>query len=251
MELTPQFTASKYEILRGLVGSTAYGTGLEGQEDRDELGVFIEPPERVIGLNPLDHVIFRTQPEGVPSGPGDLDLTRYSLRKFMRLAVQGNPSIIVLLWLPDYLTKSYHGEWLISCREALISQEMGKRFLGYLQGQVNRLLNKRAAKVNRNELTERFGYDTKAAMHAARLAYQGLELIESGALEMPIAKPLRTELLDIRQGKLTLEEALDYIREAEDRLKMAVDTFKVSVDKPVIDKFLVEAHRTFWASHQI
>lgn len=52
------------EILRGLVGSTAHGTAIEGQDDRDEMGVFIEPPENVCGLRSVDHYIHRTQPEG-------------------------------------------------------------------------------------------------------------------------------------------------------------------------------------------
>lgn len=36
--------ATKNEILRGLVGSTAHGINIVGQDDRDETGVFIEPP---------------------------------------------------------------------------------------------------------------------------------------------------------------------------------------------------------------
>ena len=94
------------EILRGVVGSTAHGTAIEGQDDRDEMGVFIEPPENVCGLTPCDHYIQRDQPDGVRSQPGDLDLTMYSLRKFCRLAAHGNPSVILLLWLPSYISKN-------------------------------------------------------------------------------------------------------------------------------------------------
>lgn len=35
--------AMSNEILRGLVGSTAHGTAIDGQDDRDEMGIFIEP----------------------------------------------------------------------------------------------------------------------------------------------------------------------------------------------------------------
>jgi len=42
------------EILRGIVGSTSHGTAIEGQDDRDEMGVFVEPPEYVCGLTPCD-----------------------------------------------------------------------------------------------------------------------------------------------------------------------------------------------------
>jgi hypothetical protein len=97
------------EILRGVVGLTSHGTAIEGQDDRDEMGVFIEPPEHVCGLTPCEHYVYRDQPEGVRSQPGDLDLVMYSLRKFCRLATQGNPSVILLLWLPEHISKTQVG----------------------------------------------------------------------------------------------------------------------------------------------
>ena len=35
-------------IIRGLVGSTIHGLMLEGQDDRDEMAVTIDPPEAVV-----------------------------------------------------------------------------------------------------------------------------------------------------------------------------------------------------------
>lgn len=52
------------EILRGVVGSTAYGLAIEGSDDRDEMGVFVESPQRVCGMTPLDHIIQRDAKEG-------------------------------------------------------------------------------------------------------------------------------------------------------------------------------------------
>ena len=62
-------------ILRATVGSTVHGLHHGGQDDRDEMAVFIEPPEYLIGLrlarkqgvrNPyrFEHWVERTQPEG-------------------------------------------------------------------------------------------------------------------------------------------------------------------------------------------
>jgi hypothetical protein len=70
-------------ILRGTVGSTVHGLHHGGQDDRDEMAIFVEPPEFLIGLRlalsgsswgPFEHYVERTQPEGSRSGPGDLDL---------------------------------------------------------------------------------------------------------------------------------------------------------------------------------
>src|SRR5713226_2611934 len=135
--------ALENEILRGVVGSTSHGTAIEGQDDRDEMGVFVEPPECVCGLTPCDHYIYRDQPEGVRSQPGDLDLTMYSLRKFCRLAAQGNPSVLILLWLPDYITKAALGDELLRIRDAFVSRNAGQRFLGYLVSQEKALKGER------------------------------------------------------------------------------------------------------------
>src|SRR5207247_5497650 len=102
-------------ILRATVGSTVHGLHHGGQDDRDEMAVFGEPPEYLIGLrlarkqgvrNPyrFEHWVERTQPEGARSGPGDLDLVAYSLRKYVRLALKGHPTVLLLLFVPDELT---------------------------------------------------------------------------------------------------------------------------------------------------
>ena len=91
--------------MRGTVGSTVHGLHLPEQDDRDEMAVSIPPPERVLGLEGWEHHVERTQPEGVRSGPGDLDLVVYGLRKYCRLALQGNPTVLLLLYTPHVLLR--------------------------------------------------------------------------------------------------------------------------------------------------
>ena len=52
----------------------------------------------------FEHWVEHTQPEGARSGPGDLDLVAYSLRKYVRLALKGHPTVLLLLFVPDELT---------------------------------------------------------------------------------------------------------------------------------------------------
>ena len=104
-------------ILLVEVGSTAHGTGIPGGEDLDQLGVVVEPARLVLGLDEggFATVMQRTQPEGARSGPGDVDRTLHSLRRFIRLAASGNPSILMTFWAPvEYSTPS--GEELRSPR---------------------------------------------------------------------------------------------------------------------------------------
>lgn len=234
------------EILRGVVGSTAHGTAVEGQDDRDEMGVCMEPPEYVCGLRKFEQYIYRTQPEGVRSGPGDLDLTIYSLRKFCRLAVQGNPSIVILLWLPEYITKTEWGDRLLNLRDAFVHREAGERFLGYLVSQKRALKGERTKKVSRPELVERYGFDTKFAMHAVRLGLQGIEYLCDGRLSVPVREPDLSMLRAIRSGRLDLGQTLELIEDLESRLQAAINACEREADRETVNRFLIDAHWAYW-----
>lgn len=66
------------------------------------------------------------------------------------------------------------------------------RYRGYMQSQAMRLLGLRGGGGGRRggggreELIEAHGYDTKYAMHCARLGFQCLELLDTGHLNLPI-----------------------------------------------------------------
>jgi predicted nucleotidyltransferase len=244
---TTKETALNNEILRGVVGSTALGTALEGTDDRDEMGVFIEPARNVCGLTPCDHYIYRDKPEGVRSEAGDLALTIYSLRKYCRLAAQGNPSVLLLLWLPEYLVQTPLGADLVAGRQVFVSREAGQRFLGYLVSQRMKLKGEKSHTVNRPELIERYGYDTKFAMHALRLGLQGIEMMQTRNLVLPIPEPDRSTLMAIRTGKLNYNEALALIDGTETKLRALVEDFPVkNADFEAINDFMVRAHTRHW-----
>ena len=89
-------TAERCTILRGLVGSTVHGLNVnDGIEDRDEMGVCVEPMHDAMALwDPFEQFIYRSAAEregreNARSTAGDLDLTVYSLRKWIRLALKG------------------------------------------------------------------------------------------------------------------------------------------------------------------
>jgi hypothetical protein len=237
----------KNEILRGVVGSTAHGLNIVGEDDIDEMGVFIEPPEYVCGLRSLDHYIKRDQPEGVRAKPGDLEVTMYSLRKFCGLAAKGNPSVLVLLWLPEHQMKSKLGRELVWLRDKFISHEMGERFLGYLTSQKLRLEGKLSKKVQRPDLVEKYGYDTKFAGHAVRLGFEGLELLTDRKLTLPMKQHERDYVREVRTGKHPLPEVLEQIESLQGALRNLIEKRKDwKADIQGINNFLVKAHREHW-----
>lgn len=88
-------------ILRGLVGSSVHGLVLDGTDDRDEMGVCVEPRRYVLGFGKFEQWVYRSAAEregdaGARSCAGDLDLNMYSLRKWARLALQGNSDSAVV-----------------------------------------------------------------------------------------------------------------------------------------------------------
>lgn len=241
---SPRDIVLSNEILRGVVGSMAHGTALSGHADRDEMGVFIEPPSFVCGLEALDGYEERIQPEGLRSEPGDLELTMYSLRRFCRLAMRGNPTALFLLWLPSYVTMTPAGAALIGIRTAFVSRTAGERFLGYLKSQKQRMSGERGRNVRRPELVAAYGYDTKFAMHALRLGYEGIALMEEG--ELPVPVPEVDILRAVRQGEVSYPDVILLISEVEARLRRSVDACVRTADRLAVDAFLVDAHLRHW-----
>lgn len=237
-------------ILRGIVGSSAYLGSERPGSDRDEMGVFIEAPELVVGLIQRDTITYRDKPNGVRSESGDLDLVLYGLSRFCRLASKGNPSVLMLLHLPEthHLVVTDAGRALIACRSAFYSRDAGARHLGYLRSQKAKLNGERSPSVQRPDLVRQYGYDTKFAMHAVRLGLQGIEYMNEGELRIPMreAEYLRA----IRSGAFTLRQILSEIDGLESALAERVKLSTAAADVAAIDRLLTSSYIQHWSKEQ-
>ena len=245
-------------ILRGLVGSTVHGLVLGGTDDRDEMGVCIEPRRYVLGFGKFEQWVYRSAAEreghqGARSRAGDLDLTIYSLRKWTRLALQGNPTVMLLLYLPDdaIVARTNFGEELQKLAPSFASKRAGKRFLGYLEAQRQKLVGERGQRdVNRPELVEKFGYDTKYAMHMLRLGHQGVEFLESGRLSLPMREPVRSHLMDVRHGRSNIADVLEECKDLELRMVNLLDSSPLppNPDWAAVERFVMQTYERSWAN---
>lgn len=242
------------------VGSRAHGLAIDNQDDRDLLGIACEPKEYVIGLKRWETTTKRTHadgspiPEGERSGPGDTDLVIHSLRKFVSLALNGNPTIIALMWAPPVEEPSEIG-WTLRALgpSRLLSQRAISAYLGYLKQQKERLLGQRGQKrTKRPELVEAHGFDTKYAAHALRLGWQGLELATTGMLRLPMSEVERMALREVRTGKVTFGETVEGIEQAERILLELRDSEQCVLpeepDYAWANDFLVNSYQSSWAS---
>jgi len=237
-------------ILRAQVGSGLHGVTVAGTDDRDEMGVCIEPPECVIGLRRFEQYQYRTQPEGVRSGPGDLDLVIYSLRKWARLAAAGNPTVLLLLFVPahEVVSVGLPGVELQKNAPMFLSRDCGRRFIGYLDGQRDRMLGLRSQRTNRPELIKIHGFDTKFAYHALRLGFQGVELLSSGKITLPIPQPQCDWLLDVRRGGVDKQTVLDSIEDLRDELVAHTVSSDLPdhADREQLDQWLIDTYQGYW-----
>lgn len=221
------------------------------------MGVCVEPFEAAMALyQPFEQFIYRSAAEregrqDARSGAGDLDLTIYSLRKWIRLALNGNPTILLLLFTPDEQLVSCDalGTELRALAPAIVSRRAQGPYLGYLQAQKQRLTGERGQKrVHRPELEAMYGFDTKYAMHMLRLGFQGVELLTTGRLSLPMREPGRSFLLDVRRGKVSEQECLERAGELEQRLIDMATTSPLPAepDEARVEDWVLSAYRRRW-----
>jgi len=132
----------------------------------------------------------------------------------------------------------------------IVSRRVQEPFLGYLQAQKQRLTGERGQKrIHRPELEEMYGFDTKYAMHMLRLGFQGVELLTTGCLSLPMREPERSYLLDVRRGKVSEQECLTRAGELEQELS-DLATASPLPEKPNgerVEKWVIDAYRQRWA----
>jgi len=256
-------------ILRVQVGSGVHGTSISGQDDRDEMGICLEPARFVTGLARVPagidagdrevefeqyqrHTVWDA-PGGLAnrSGAGDLDVVVYSARKWCRLALDGNPTVLLLLFVPDeeVVFRNEVGAELVANASRFVSRLAADRFLGYLRSQKAAMTGEVGAHTNRPELVATHGYDTKFAMHALRLGVQGVELLSSGRITLPVPEPHRTRLRAIRRGEVDLDEVIAAVEEAERSLEAlrAGSDLPDQPDRAWVDDWLHRSHLDYWS----
>ena len=261
--------AERGMILRVQVGSGVHGISIDGgNDDRDEMGLCLEPPEFVTGLARVPNGIDGEGPSvefeqyerhtawdragGVAerSGAGDLDVIIYSARKWCRLALAGNPTVLIPLFVPDVETmvRTAEGCELVDNAHRFVSKLAADRFLGYLNAQRGAMTGESGAHTNRPELVAIHGFDTKYAAHALRLGIQGVELLTDGRMHLPMVDEHREYLKSVRRGEVALGDVLACIARYEADLTTLRESSTVPAqpDRAWVDHWLHRTHLGYW-----
>lgn len=156
-------------VLKGVVGSQAYGTA-RPDSDVDKLAVYVEDTD----------VIFSLDGHSAVKGSysyNDPDITYHELGKFISLAAKGNPNIQEFLWLEDYEIISSLGKRIIDNRHLFASKEnISER----CTGMAYHLLKRAASHLYRGREKKAL----KESSNAFRVVYQGREFLETGELKV-------------------------------------------------------------------
>ena len=236
-------------LLRSEIGSTLYGTNLD-TSDSDQMGIVVEPKEFVVGFDNFEQFTWRDPPQGEKSQAGDSEGTLYSLRKYLKLALDGNPTVMLLLFVPQeqLLESKLHGLALQANAHRFISRNSAGRFLGYMGAQMQKFTGERSQKTNRPDLINEFGYDTKFAYHMLRLGIQGIELIQTGNIQLPMKSKHQAQLKAVRRGAYTFAEVLDSARYLEAELLTLRDSpdLPPKGDRAWVQNWMIETYETFW-----
>lgn len=216
-------------ILVGWRGSIAHGMYIapdqeQGTDDKDVMAVVVPPIDCYLGLN---NFASRGTQE---INDGEWDVVAYELRKFVSLLLMGNPNVLSLLWLEQkhIIHQSIGGRILRANRNLFVGKHVYHSFVGYASAQLKRMTRGESTGsrgwmgAKRKEMREKYGYDVKNAAHLVRLLRMGIEFLQEGVLHVDRTDIDAYGLIDIKQGKWTLEQVMEYADELFTDAKVAL-----------------------------
>lgn len=209
-------------ILEGVTGSTAYGLATENS-DIDVKGVYLLPTKTVLSIG--------FQPEHTTKDHTDPDWVYHEVGKFMKLVINGNPTVTELLYLDEYTTLSPIGQLLIDNRAAFLSTKaVSNAYRGYAFAQAKRLNNRTEQGLDGydSSLKNRFAKHTR---HCFRLLMQARQLLETGTLDVKVTPKQREYLFAM--GEKTADEVVEEFMKQDAEFENIVS---VLPDEPDYDK---------------
>jgi len=120
----------------------------------------------------------------------------WEMRKFLVLALKGNPNILECLWTPLVELATPLAEELLALRGMFLSRLVYSTYNGYVLSQFKKLERDR-----RNDVP----FKWKHVMHLIRLLLAGIAILREGELPVRVGEH-RDALLQIRRGEVTWEE---------------------------------------------
>ncbi len=230
-------------------GSQLHGAKVSGYDDLDIYGCYIEPPERILGVMPLEHFVWSSGSATEKNTADDVDVTTYSLHRWGELIRKGNPGILHYLFAANTLSSSDTWERFIGSRRGeLLSKRAARQYIGFATAQRMRLTGERGMGRHgqRPDLIERYGFDVKFAMHYVRLLGECRELLRERKVTLP--RPEKELLIDIRTGKYTQDQVFEMGDELTHDCERLLETSDLpeTVNALTLSQYIADAYQYHW-----
>lgn len=206
-----------------VAGSHAYGLATP-DSDVDYRGFFQSPLRAILGVYPPKDSRVSTDP----------DVSLHEVRRFVKLALDANPTVLEVLAIPDPVVSSPLANDLRDNFDAFLSDQVKARFGGYARSQFKRLKNRQdgSFSADTRKRTE------KHARHLYRLLLQGRQLMETGVLQVRVDNPDRV----FEFGRLPYDEMIEAAEHELDLFDAAPSILPPKPDTERINQILVD-HR--------
>lgn len=208
------------------MGSVAYGVSTEAS-DKDIYG-FVIPPKDMVwkplnrhipGFDKLD-AFEQWQQHHIKAHDGnDYDFSVYNITKYFNLVMQCNPNMIDSLFVPRncVIHSTPISELIREHRRLFLHKGAWHKFKGYAYSQVHKMKIKTPQPDSkREELYQKYGYDTKFAYHVVRLLNEVEQILGEGTLDL---QRNREQLKAIRRGEWSETDVYDYFGDKESDLE--------------------------------
>lgn len=174
-------------------GSRSHNTHHDNS-DWDFSGVFIYPTRSLLGLDRLDdNYCSQEKP----------DCQFHEVGKFANLLIEGNPSILEMLWTDRMTFAEEDWNTLVHNRRRFLSKRAVAQYLGYAEGQLKRIKSGRALH------TSGGGYSEKWAYHLLRVLGDSARIIAYGEPVVWKEGPERDFLMSVRRNEIGCEQVIE------------------------------------------
>lgn len=211
----------KNTILKIKCGSHLYGTNTVNS-DTDYFGVCIPTKDYVLGIHKFELIEERTNPSKstTKNTKYDNDYTCYSIQKYFKLLIDGNPNIIETLFVnkDNILYCNKAAQEILDNKHLFLSKKVYYKFSGYARSQKRKLITKQP-EGKRKELVDIYGWDVKYGCHLIHLLLFGIELLDTGVIKFPT--DWAKYLVQIKQCQWSLSHVIDKAAYLEQQLENA------------------------------
>lgn len=207
----PTIDISDTVLTEVILGSHAFGVTTD-TSDYDVYGVFVPAPEDMFTnqsgeikgfgyVHPVMDTWVRPHVAD-PERNTSYDVTYRSLPNFMNMLVKSNDSAVNTLFsAPDMINFEHSSmQYLRDNREKFLTANFVKTLIAMSKGSAKKIHKVRIGENSHSDIVRQYGYDTKLAANAVRLALFAKQILDTGTLVLDKDKEL---VLSVKTGGYT------------------------------------------------